>query len=112
LPYVKRLTQLFLGQKVEPVVVGYLTPPRWYWPVSGMLKAMYIPWIFYLHNGFGYSVHNLAWKSPLRGTYRVESFVRNGKIEPLTAEYPKRWNVVAFGHFAQDITIWTVEGER
>jgi hypothetical protein len=110
IPHTKRFAQLFLGKPVEPLVVGYLTPPKWYWPVAGLAKMIFIPMTMYHHNHFVFAAGSQQWESTLGGIYRVESFTRNGKAEPFAAEYPKRWREVAIGRYVQDITVGTIDG--
>jgi hypothetical protein len=108
LPYTKRFTQYFLGRPVEPMVVGYLTPPRWYFWTGAAWKGIYIVMMLYLHNHF-YFAGRQQWESPLGGIYKVESFTQNGKLEPMAAEYPERWREVAIGRYVQDITVARVD---
>jgi hypothetical protein len=110
IPYGKRFTQFFLGKPAEPMVLGYLTPPGWWWRVAAVTKAVVVPWGFVAANHFYFAAGPHAWMSTLGGLYRVESFERNGRTEFLGAEYPNRWREVAIGRYGGDVTIATVDG--
>jgi hypothetical protein len=112
LPHTRRFFQLFGGQRVEPLRVGYLTPPRWYWPVGGVGKAVMIAWALYSHNHFAFAGGHYSHVSALGGLYEVEQFTRNGKVEPLAAEWPDRWREVAIGRSATGFSPLTVDGKR
>jgi hypothetical protein len=110
-PHTKRFAQLFLGRPVEPLAVGYLTPPALYWPVSKVVKAAVVLWAIYAHNHFPFAAAD-RFTSSLGGLYEITSFSRNGKAEPLAAEYPNRWREVAIGRSAGGVSIMTVDNEQ
>jgi hypothetical protein len=113
-PHTKRLLQLFSGRTVEPMYMGHLSPPRWWWPATNVLTFVAVPWFVFA----GVSVHlsfsagPYKWASAIGGVYRVDRFSRNGTEERLSAEHPERWMEVAIGRYAQDITYLTVDGKR
>jgi hypothetical protein len=111
IPYTKRLAQFFTSTPTEPMAVGYLTPPRWYWPLGAVSKTAVIAWGLYAHNHFFVAGPDY-WSSPLGGLYRVETFTRNGREEPFDAAYPNRWREVTIGTAAQDISYLTIDNER
>jgi hypothetical protein len=111
-PHTNRLYQLFSGRVVEPMTVGYLTPPPWYWTPAALFKAVVILWSLYTHNHFFFAAGPHGWVSTLGGLYEVDRFVRNGKPEPMAVEYPQRWREVAIGRHTEDLTVATVDGTR
>jgi hypothetical protein len=46
--------------------------------------------------------------SAIRGVYKVETFTRNGKVEPLAYEYPNRWRTIAISDYADEMMVRTV----
>jgi hypothetical protein len=112
IPHTKRFFQLFIGQPVEPLRVGYLTPPSWYWPVGAITKTVVIVWSLYSHNHFEFAGGHYSHVSALGGLYEVERFTRNGRVEPLAAEFPERWREVAIGRAAGELSFLTVDGKR
>jgi uncharacterized membrane protein YphA (DoxX/SURF4 family) len=105
---------LLLGRPTIP------RPLKPRWPTSawtrraGMaLQALVVSWLVYAD---GYSAIRLwvdyGYMSSLRGVYRVESFARDGSLEPLAYESPRRWLVVAIGNFSDRVAIRTVDGTQ
>jgi hypothetical protein len=111
LPHTKRFFQLFTGRVAEPMAVGYLTPPAAYWWIAGPFKVLVVLWTLYTRNQLDASAGHYAYVSTLGGVYEVEQFSRNGKVEPLTAEYPNRWREVSIGRGAGSVAGITVDGE-
>jgi hypothetical protein len=109
-PQARRVIQLFRGRAVDPIILGYINPPRWWWAPAGLVKACVVGWILYSTNHFFFAAEEHVWHSPLGGLYRVESFIRNGKTEPLGSEYPARWREVTIGRYGEEVSLETVDG--
>jgi uncharacterized membrane protein YphA (DoxX/SURF4 family) len=100
-PYGARLINFFLLNRQATTRFTYLAPRQWFQRAAFALKIVAVPWIIYCEVissvNVGVEVHT---HSPLWGVYNVESFERNGVLEPLAAEYPDRWREVAFSALA------------
>jgi hypothetical protein len=52
---------------------------------------------------------DLRIKSRISGVYRVETFSRNKKEEPLSPDFPQRWRTIAISNYADLAVIGTVD---
>jgi hypothetical protein len=110
-PHAKRYWQLFTGQPAEPTVYLSVTPPKIYWWARIPGKVWVVFYGLSMHTHF-FAAAPDYYTSELGGLYRVETFTRNGKVEPLAAEYPHRWREVVLGRQADEFAILTVDDEK
>jgi hypothetical protein len=109
-PELKRLAGAFLfNRETIPPPIHFTTFPARWRPLLIGLKVFLIA--FWLRPGI---VEDWGhWKdyhseSPLRGVYRVESFTRDGRLEPLAFESPTRWRTVAIDNVANRMMVRSV----
>ena len=49
-------------------------------------------------------------KSPIYGVYKVDTFSRNGQVEPAVYESSRCWQTVAVGNYAERLMVRTMNG--
>jgi hypothetical protein len=111
LPQIKRLASFFLGRRADPPQVALIYPPRWQPPIGRVAQVAYLGWVLLSYSYPEHAVHE-AQESSLAGLYRVESFSRNGKVEPEAYEFPNRWQDLVFGRLGEEIAVRTVGDTR
>jgi uncharacterized membrane protein YphA (DoxX/SURF4 family) len=96
LPQATRLADFFVRNTPTVTVFDRITPPQWFRVGSVALKCVVVPLIIYKEViGSVYHGQAVHTYSPLHGVYEVVEFQRNGVVEPIASDFPRRWLQVA-----------------
>jgi hypothetical protein len=95
-PDVSRLFDFFVRNRATSLQVDLLAPTPWTRRLGLAAKCVLVPYALYSFNvPFAYRVMFKEGFTPLAGIYHVDEFERNGRIEPLSSEFPDRWREFA-----------------
>jgi uncharacterized membrane protein YphA (DoxX/SURF4 family) len=95
-PHAIRTMNFFVRDLPGSIQLAELRLAPWFYRLSVACKVFMVPFVIYKQMGPQVAMGVSGWyESALAGMYRVETFSRNGVIEPIAASYPRRWREVA-----------------